>query len=58
MKSYEFDDIAVEMPAANVAIIAYTVRQQVTMDGKSQELRAADSSTWISAWRYMGMLRP
>jgi hypothetical protein len=30
-----------------VAIIAYTVRQKVIMDGKPQELRAADSSTWI-----------
>jgi hypothetical protein len=30
-----------------VAIIAYTVRQKVTMDGVTQDLRAADSSTWL-----------
>jgi hypothetical protein len=47
LHSYAFDDIEVATPAPNVAIIAYTVRQNVTMGGKRAELRAADSSTWI-----------
>jgi hypothetical protein len=47
LESYAFDDVKVSTPAPNVAIIAYTVRQKVTMDGKTQDLRAADSSTWI-----------
>ena len=47
LESYAFDDVEVTTPAPNVAIIAYTVTQKVTMDGKSQDLRAADSSTWI-----------
>ena len=47
LESYTFDDIQVSTPAPDVAIIAYTVRQKVIMDGKSQDLRAADSSTWI-----------
>lgn len=47
LDSYTFDDVEVAVPAPNVAIIAYTVRQKVTMGGKSQELHAADSSTWI-----------
>ena len=47
LESYVFDDIAVTTPTPDVAIIAYTVNQKVTMDGKSQNLRAADSSTWI-----------
>ena len=47
LESYVFDDIQVSTPAPDVAIIAYTVRQKVIMDGKSQDLRAADSSTWI-----------
>lgn len=47
LESYEFDDVEVVVPAADVAIIAYTVKQNVTMDGKKQELRAADTSTWI-----------
>jgi hypothetical protein len=47
LQSYAFDDVSVVRPADNVAIIAYTVRQKVTMGGKAQELHAADSSTWI-----------
>ena len=47
LEAYEFDDVQVVTPAPDVAIIAYTVKQNVTMDGKKQELRAADSSTWI-----------
>jgi ketosteroid isomerase-like protein len=47
LDSYQFDDIEVVTPAPDVAIIAYKVKQNVTMDGKKQELRAADSSTWV-----------
>ena len=47
LESYAFDDIEVTIPTPDVAIIAYTVTQKVTMDGKSQDLRAADASTWI-----------
>lgn len=47
LESYSFDDVEVSTPAPDVAIIAYTVRQKVKMDGKTQELHAADSSTWI-----------
>lgn len=47
LESYAFDDVAVAIPGPDVAIIAYTVRQKVTMKGKPQELRAADSSTWV-----------
>ena len=47
LDSYAFDDVEVSTPSPDVALIAYTVRQSVTMDGKSQDLRAADSSVWI-----------
>ncbi|MCX7357646.1 MAG: nuclear transport factor 2 family protein [Alphaproteobacteria bacterium] len=47
LESYAFEDIEVITPAPDVAIIAYNVTQKVTMGGKPQELRAADSSTWI-----------
>jgi hypothetical protein len=47
LESYDFSDVEVITPTDNVAIIAYKVKQKVTMDGKKQELRAADSSTWI-----------
>jgi hypothetical protein len=47
LESYKFGDIEVVTPTPDVAIIAYTVTQNVTMGGKTQELKAADSSTWI-----------
>ena len=47
LESYSFDDVEVTTPAPDVAIIAYIVEQKVKMNGKSQDLRAADSSTWI-----------
>lgn len=47
LESYSFDDVEVSTPAPDVAIIAYTVRQKVKMGGKSKEMRAADSSTWV-----------
>jgi hypothetical protein len=47
LDSYELDDVEVVTPAEDVAIIAYTVKQSVTMDGKKLEKRAADTSTWI-----------
>ena len=47
LNSYEFGNVTVATPAPNVAIIAYKVRQKVTMKGKSAEMHAADSSTWV-----------
>jgi hypothetical protein len=47
LESYAFDDVKVTVPRPDVAIIAYTVRQKVTMNGKPAEMRAADSSTWV-----------
>ncbi len=47
LESYAFDDVEVTTPTPDVAIIAYTVKQKVKMDGKSQNRRAAESSTWL-----------
>lgn len=47
LESYEFSDIEVATPTPDVAIIVYTVSQNVKMDGKLRSMRAADSSTWI-----------
>lgn len=47
LEDYAFDDVQVSIPSADVAIIAYTVKQTVKMDGKRQEMRAADMSTWL-----------
>lgn len=47
LESYVFDDIEVSTPSPDVALIAYTVRQDVTIDGKPDSLKGADSSVWI-----------
>jgi ketosteroid isomerase-like protein len=47
LESYVLEDVEVSTPSPDIALIAYTVRQSVTMDGKSQDMRAADSSVWI-----------
>lgn len=47
LESYVFEDVEVSTPSPDIALIAYTVRQSVKMDGKSQDIRAADSSVWI-----------
>ena len=45
--SYAFDKVEVSIPTPDVAIIAYEVRQKVRMKGETQEIHAADSSTWL-----------
>ena len=47
LESYVLEDVEVSTPSPDIALIAYTVRQSVKMDGKSQDMRAADSSVWI-----------
>lgn len=47
LDSYSFDEVQFLSPAPHIAILAYTVTQTVTMDGKSETRRAADSSTWV-----------
>jgi len=47
LESYALDNVEVLTPAPDVALIAYTVQQNVTMDGKPRQMRAADSSVWI-----------
>lgn len=47
LDSYALSDIEVATPTPDVAIIAYTVRQKVIMDGRAQDMKAADSSVWV-----------
>lgn len=47
LEDYTFEDIQVSVPTPDVAIIAYKVKQKGTMDGKRQEMEAADLSTWL-----------
>ena len=50
--SYELLDYDLEKPEVlmlsdDVAIVAYKVREQLTVEGKPMALEAADSSTWV-----------
>ena len=45
--SYDLEEVEVAMPSPDVAIIAYKVRQKVRIDGKEEDMHAADSSTWV-----------
>lgn len=47
LDDYAFEDVKVATPAPDVAIIAYKVRQTVTMKGEPKSFQAADSSTWV-----------
>jgi uncharacterized protein (TIGR02246 family) len=45
---FELDDgVQVRMLSENVAVLAYKVHEELTVDGKPVTLDAADSSTWI-----------
>ena len=41
------DDAQVRLLRDDVAILAYNVHEELTVDGKSVTLEAADSSTWV-----------
>src|SRR5262245_21243918 len=49
LKSYEFDDkkFVVRQIARDVAIVAYGVREDLVVDGKSEILEAFDASVWV-----------
>lgn len=41
------DDMQVRMLGENVAVVAYKVHEELTVEGKPVTLDAADSSTWV-----------
>jgi hypothetical protein len=47
LNSYQFGDVEFLSPAPDVVILAYTVTQNITMNGNTRTLRAVDCSTWI-----------
>ncbi len=54
LNAFDFEDVEVTIPAPDVAVIAYTLHQNITMNGEARTMRAADCSTWVrseSGWR-------
>ena len=47
LKSFKFDKVQVTFPAENVAVIAYTVTEDMEVEGKKLTLQAADATTWV-----------
>jgi hypothetical protein len=41
------DDAEVRLIGDDLAIVAYTVREKLTVDGKPLTMEAADASTWV-----------
>lgn len=44
---FQLDDAEVRLIGDDVAVVAYKVHEDLTVDGKSISLDASDSSTWI-----------
>ena len=44
---FEIDDVKVRMVGNDVALVAYTIKESLTVDGKPLKLEAADASTWV-----------
>jgi Domain of unknown function (DUF4440) len=48
LRHFEIDpDVKVRMLGEDVAVLAYKVREKLTVDGKPVELEASDASTWV-----------
>ena len=47
LQDFTLDDLQVRLLSDDVAIVAYKVKESMTVEGKPLTLEAADSSTWI-----------
>ena len=47
LNKYELEDIQVQMLGDDTAVVAYKVKEDITVDGEPLSLEAADSSTWV-----------
>ena len=47
IEEFDIADVEVQELSDDVAIIAYKVREKVTIDDEEVELEAADASTWV-----------
>ena len=48
LRDFQIDpDVKVKMIGDDVAVLAYKVREDLTVDGKPVKLEAADASTWV-----------
>ena len=48
LHAFKLSDVIVKFPAENMALIAYKVAEDVTVDGKPLKFEAADTSVWLN----------
>jgi hypothetical protein len=54
LREFRFNDAQVRMLRDDVAVVAYTIHEELTIEGKPVTLDLVDSSTWIrraDGWR-------
>jgi hypothetical protein len=47
LNSFQLDDVNVVFPTEDVAVIAYTVTEELEVEGQPLTLKAADATTWV-----------
>lgn len=47
LRSYKISDVQARLLTDDVAIVAYKVTEELTVEGKPVRLEAADTSTWV-----------
>ena len=47
IEDYDVSDVDVRILTDDVAVVAYKVREELTVEGKPVTLEAADASTWV-----------
>ncbi|MGE6785664.1 nuclear transport factor 2 family protein [Ensifer adhaerens] len=47
LNSFRLDDVSVIFPKDDVAVIAYTVTEEMEVEGKPLTIKAADATTWV-----------
>ena len=47
LERFDLDDVKVHQLTDDTAVVAYNVREQMTVEGKPLTLEAADASTWV-----------
>ena len=47
LNRFDLDDVQVRVLNDDTAVVAYKVREEMTVEGKPLTLEAADASTWV-----------
>lgn len=47
LQDFELKDVKARMLGPDVGVVAYTVKEQLTVEGRPVSLEAAESSTWV-----------